>query len=336
MPRSRPGTRIRGGWPPPRTRVPRRGSSRPPDSSRWQRRGRACRPRRRGGRGEHRDQARSKRPPCRCRVPRACASLGSRFRPGLPPGPWRTCAARLPIARDGGTGPYCGMTPGLVLALLALLLALPSPASAALSFCGPADRSCARVTVPLDRSGKVPGQIGLEVEEGFAKTPIRPPLFVFAGGPGQGATYAFDNVTLAQILGPERRNRNVVVFDQRGTGDSGPLDCPEAQRQRSGDPAADAATCANRLGPRRAFYTTRDSVADIEAVRQRMGTPKIALYGTSYGTKVALAYALAYPGHVDRIVLDSVVPLDGPDSLNRQTIGAIPRVLRSRCGHSCR
>jgi pimeloyl-ACP methyl ester carboxylesterase len=59
------------------------------------------------------------------------------------------------------------------------------------------------------------------------------------------------------------------------------------------------------------------------------------VYGTSYGTKVALSYAQRYPDHVDRLVLDSVAPLDGPDPYYRDSTAAVPRVLRSLCGRLC-
>ena len=41
-----------------------------------------------------------------------------------------------------------------------------------------------------------------------------------------------------------------------------------------------------------------------------LGLGKIGLYGTSYGTKLALAYALAYPQNVERLLLDSVLPTE--------------------------
>ena len=56
---------------------------------------------------------------------------------------------------------------------------------------------------------------------------------------------------------------------------------------------------------------------DIEALRVALGLDKIALYGTSYGVKVALGYALTYPANVERLVLDSVLEVDGPDPLYR-------------------
>ena len=53
-----------------------------------------------------------------------------------------------------------------------------------------------------------------------------------------------------------------------------------------------------------------------------------------YGTKVALGYAVAHPDHVDRLVLDSTVPLTGPDPFGLSTFAALPGALRADCGRS--
>ncbi len=90
-------------------------------------------------------------------------------------------------------------------------------------------------------------------------------------------------------------------------------------------------TCAQQIGPERAYYTTADTVADIEAIRVAGGYEKLVLWGTSYGTKVAEEYAQRYPQHVEALVLDSVVPPTGPDPLNRPTFAAVPRILRQLC-----
>jgi pimeloyl-ACP methyl ester carboxylesterase len=66
-----------------------------------------------------------------------------------------------------------------------------------------------------------------------------------------------------------------------------------------------------------------------------LGLHRIAIYGTSYGVKVALGYALTYPGNVERLVLDSVLEVDGPDPLYRPTLEAVPRVLRTLCRAGC-
>ena len=190
--------------------------------------------------------------------------------------------------------------------------------------------------MPLDRSGTVPGRVSLFV----AKVPARqrggatrPPVIVLAGGPGQSATSAF--VSPLGVLRALYRDRDMVIYDQRGTGRSDVLRCRALEHSNLLDAGRAAAACARRLGPRRAFYTSRDTADDIDALRAKLGAEQVALYGTSYGTKVALAYSLSYPARVDRLVLDSVAEVDGPDPLYLDTFDAVPRALRALCrgGH---
>jgi pimeloyl-ACP methyl ester carboxylesterase len=72
-------------------------------------------------------------------------------------------------------------------------------------------------------------------------------------------------------------------------------------------------------------------VEDIEALRRAAGYEKLVLYGTSYGTKVALEYAERYPQHVEALLLDSVVPTDGPEPFAIPTFEAVAPVLRELC-----
>src|SRR5215218_2537610 len=156
-----------------------------------------------------------------------------------------------------------------VLALGGVLLAFAGDAVAATwRTCEPVLRiQCTRVRVPLDRSGGVPGTVSLYVER--IRAPGRKVLLSLSGGPGQAATAGtfFYQITLAPAL----RNRDLVAFDQRGTGRSGKLRCPGLARSW---PVAAVERCGQALGPRRAFYRTVDSVEDIEAVRQAIGVPK--------------------------------------------------------------
>jgi pimeloyl-ACP methyl ester carboxylesterase len=195
---------------------------------------------------------------------------------------------------------------------------------------------CARITVPLDRSGATPGTLGLHVERLRARDRRDGALFALAGGPGEAATpYTFDwAFDFRSALG----NRDLVVFDQRGTGLSGALRCrglfgPDIITPLQQARAAER--CAQQIGPRRAFYTTRDSVDDIDAVRRAVGVDKITLFGVSYGTKVALGYAAKYPQHVEQLVLDSVVSLTGPGAFAEESFVAVPRVLRTLCLRGC-
>jgi pimeloyl-ACP methyl ester carboxylesterase len=158
----------------------------------------------------------------------------------------------------------------------------------------------------------------------------RPPLIGLTGGPGQaGVIYATTYDFILPTAG-----RDLVMFDQRGTGASGLLRCPSLEGDIRYFSKA-AQTCARRLGARRSFYTSADSAEDLEALRIRLRAPKIALFAVSYGTRVATEYARRYPQRVDRMILDSAVTDTTPDSLARETLGAVGRVLRTVCHSGC-
>jgi pimeloyl-ACP methyl ester carboxylesterase len=222
-----------------------------------------------------------------------------------------------------------------LLPLLLAALAAPAPAAAHAppSSACPAPRvaRCFSLSVPLDRSGVVPGRVRLRAARIRSRAAARPPLIGLTGGPGQaGVTFAetFD------ILLPSAR-RDLVVFDQRGTGASGLLRCRVLERAPTNF-SSPAGACGRSLGARRSFYTSADSAEDLEALRVRLGAPRMALYAISYGTRVAVDYARRYPQRVERMVLDSPIGLGAPDPLARETLGAIRRVLRSACrGGAC-
>jgi pimeloyl-ACP methyl ester carboxylesterase len=89
--------------------------------------------------------------------------------------------------------------------------------------------------------------------------------------------------------------------------------------------------CALEIGPARGSFTSAESVADIESLRHLLGYKELVLYGTSYGTKVALEYAQRYPSRVQSLVLDSVVPVDGPEPLELPSFRALGPVLSELC-----
>ena len=91
--------------------------------------------------------------------------------------------------------------------------------------------------------------------------------------------------------------------------------------------------CALQIGAARGSFTTQESVEDIEAIRHAAGYKKLVLYGTSYGTKVALEYAERYPQHVESMVLDSVVPSNGPEPFGISRFAAIGSALGELCAN---
>jgi len=222
---------------------------------------------------------------------------------------------------------------GTVICVLGAWLAAGS-AQAQIAFtpCGDDNNfACGHLTVPLDPSGATPGTITLAMRRHRAPVgEARSAIVALAGGPGQPALPFAEE--FAELLGPIASTRDLIVFDQRGIGLSAPLSCHAFERPSLFHSfGAELEACGSQLGSTRSFYTTADTVADIEAIRQAGDYEKLVLYGTSYGTKVAEQYAQDYPSHVEALVLDSVVPPDGPDPLNRSTFAAIPRILRQLC-----
>jgi pimeloyl-ACP methyl ester carboxylesterase len=187
----------------------------------------------------------------------------------------------------------------------------------------PAGVLCRYVSVPLDYSNPTRGSVRLFVTKARSDGASKGTILLLAGGPGEASAQTFPlTSSLWRSLFP---GYAVAAYDNRGTGASDPLSCPAS---------ASAARCARALGPRRVFYGTRENAEDVESVRRALGVERIALLGISYGTRQALAYARAYPDHVDRLLLDSVV--DGGDPLDLSSLRAIPSALDSICrGGAC-
>jgi len=226
---------------------------------------------------------------------------------------------------------------GLSVALATVITLVVSAASAAaatstipFTTCPDAPAfGCAHLTVALDPTGAIPGTVSLSIRRKLAASgTATEAVIALAGGPGQAdLPFASDN---AQIMNSALSTRDLVVFDQRGTGDSGPLKCTALD-----DATAPISTripaCAMQVGATRGLYTTDDSVYDIEQIRRALGYTKLVLYGTSYGTKVALRYAAEYPNNVSALVLDSTVLPNGPDVFDQATYQAVPRILDQIC-----
>ena len=200
--------------------------------------------------------------------------------------------------------------------------------------------SCAALTVPLDHAGLHPGppsagQLTLQVAMADNVTAPRGVLIFLTGGPGQpGVPFASSAANL--LLEPAVvHDYRLVLIDQRGTG-AGALLCPPLQQvMGSSDltvpPEGVVAACGQAVGPGRQFFTTADTVADLDALRQALGVDKVSIDGVSYGTFVAERYAILHPDRVSRLVLDSVVPHDNLDPLELAAISRTAEVLRMVC-----
>jgi pimeloyl-ACP methyl ester carboxylesterase len=173
------------------------------------------------------------------------------------------------------------------------------------------------VTIDVPRNYDAPNGATMKVTAVIVPaTTARPapdPLIMLAGGPGQAAT---DMGGLLAPLVNVRRKRDIILFDVRGTGLSGPLDCAGYDRQLEQSSTADAMTqlrglvaaCRAALGDRVRFHTSREITEDLERFRRAMKYERINLWGGSFGTRIAQHYVRAYGAHARAVVLDAIAP----------------------------
>jgi pimeloyl-ACP methyl ester carboxylesterase len=191
--------------------------------------------------------------------------------------------------------------------------------------------TCSTLLVPLDHSGRTPGDLRLAVSAADNADAPKGVLVALTGGPGQGGV---DFVPRSRVrMHALLHDYRLVMFDQRGTG-AAALRCPALQRavgtsDLTVPSPGSVEACARTLGPNRRFYSTADTVADLEALRVALGADKLTLDGVSYGTFAAERYAIAHPDRVAKLVLDSVVPAAGLDGLEVDGMHETARVLRA-------
>jgi pimeloyl-ACP methyl ester carboxylesterase len=188
------------------------------------------------------------------------------------------------------------------------------------------DLECGKLIVPELYEAPEGPTISLAVVIIKAKeTPKQPDPVVFAqGGPGASTIDYFIQVLPSGRL---RTNRDLVLFDQRGTLNSKPnlfcqeifdetiatlplnLKAAEAEQRYN----AAAMQCHDRLakqGVNLQAYNSVENASDIESLRIALGYDQINLYGVSYGTLLALHTMHQYPDALRSVIIDSVVPMD--------------------------
>lgn len=190
------------------------------------------------------------------------------------------------------------------------------------------DLRCGSVAVPERhrRSGGGRIRLAVRVVRSRAANPGTPVL-VLGGGPGEGVTGLAVPFTQSTL----RRDRDIVLLDQRGTGAGSPvLRCtPEtsALAPTDGLPELQSAyaACAKRLRARTDLdaYKTLENARDLGVVRRALGYERMHVFGTSYGARLALIAARDSPRWISSLVLSSPVPAeanfvdDAPRSFQR-------------------
>ncbi|MBB5956074.1 proline iminopeptidase [Saccharothrix tamanrassetensis] len=112
--------------------------------------------------------------------------------------------------------------------------------------------------------------------------PYGKPVVFLHGGPGGGSAPVHRRLFDPAVY-------RIVLLDQRGCGRSGP---------HASEPGADLST-----------NTTWHLVADLEQLREHLGIERWQLFGGSWGSTLALAYAQTHPARVTEMVLRGIFTL---------------------------
>ena len=180
---------------------------------------------------------------------------------------------------------------------------------------GPTDAYCGKFDVWENRSTQSGRKIALKIVvlPGMRRNAASDPLFFLAGGPGQGAAKLAKG--LREIFRNVQVDRDLVLVDQRGTGDSSPLVCKHDDDKLDQTPEASIEKLRACLTTEQSkadlrLYTTTIAMDDLDDVRRHLGYTRINLYGGSYGTRAAIVYTRKYAPNVRSVVLDGVAPTD--------------------------
>jgi pimeloyl-ACP methyl ester carboxylesterase len=172
---------------------------------------------------------------------------------------------------------------------------------------------CGFVRVPLDHQNPTGPTIRVYFERYLRRDrrdPAATTVVAIEGGPGYATTGSRDSYRA--LWRPVSRHRDLLLVDLRGTGRSGALAC-KAFANHVTNYNVRAGRCATQLGLRRRYYDTSQSVQDIASVLRAIRAGPVDLYGDSYGSYAAQAFAVRYPHRLRSLVLDSTYPVPGTD-----------------------
>jgi pimeloyl-ACP methyl ester carboxylesterase len=178
---------------------------------------------------------------------------------------------------------------------------------------------CAYLIVPEDRTDPEGAQVELAVAilPSRSANPLPDPIIYLEGGPGGSALLGIESWVDSAL----RDERDLILFDQRGTGLSLPsLNCIEEEQ---GDDNGTEA-CRDRLlaeGINLNAYTSAANAADVADLISQLDYPEVNLLGISYGTRLALTVMRDNASGVRSVILDSPYPPQ-VSALNEQALNA--------------
>lgn len=176
---------------------------------------------------------------------------------------------------------------------------------------------CGFLTVPRDRTEPDAGTLDVRVVVVPALEGASPIAWTeHQGGPGFSSLHVAGLFQRGGPLERFRRHRDVVLFDQRGVGESDVLSCDALGPNpilRRRFPIDLVQACRDQLvnaGVQLSQYSTSAAVDDLEAIRAWLGYEQLDLGGWSYGSRFMQLYAQRYPDRVRTLALIAPTPID--------------------------
>jgi pimeloyl-ACP methyl ester carboxylesterase len=166
----------------------------------------------------------------------------------------------------------------------------------------------------------------------------KPPLMFLAGGPGQAATELA--TLLNRVFRDVRKTRDIILVDQRGTGESHPLSCDfEEDGSVYSDitkdfKVSDVTECISQFKGDLSQFNSENAIRDFDAIRAALGHEKINIYGGSYGTRAGLVYMRMFPESLESVVLDGVGPVEVPIGLFGKSVARSFNLIVENCNKS--
>lgn len=208
--------------------------------------------------------------------------------------------------------------------------ALPVPAG--LHPCSPTSPFfCGTIVRPLDPTGTIPGTISIHFEwlphsdPGAKSAGV---IIANEGGPGSGSTES--RASYRALFAPLLDHRDMLLMDNRGTGESRAIDC-EPLQSTPVMKYPDIERCGEQLGKTAALFGTALAADDLAAIMDELQIRTADLYGDSYGTFFVQTFAGRHPHRVRSLILDGAYPVVGETPWYPEAPAAIRRAFNAVC-----
>jgi pimeloyl-ACP methyl ester carboxylesterase len=199
---------------------------------------------------------------------------------------------------------------------------------------------CGKLEVPenYQQPDKDKISINFAVLPAIDDSEYKAPLMFLAGGPGQAAVELATG--LNHVFREVRKTRDIILVDQRGTGESSALSCDFEAVDNVYSSLPDALNpqevkdCVAQFKGDVTQYNSENAIRDFDAIRAALGHEKLNIYGGSYGTRAGLVFMRMFPESLESVVLDSVGPIEVPIGMFGQSGARSFNLLLENCKSS--